>query len=258
MSHGEARMTTTSSAPILLIPARLGSTRLPGKLLADLAGEPLVVHSWRRAVASGLGPVVVAAGEPEIVAAIEKVGGRAVLTDPGLASGSDRIAAALAEIDPDRRYDPVLNLQGDWPLVQPETIRAALDSVAPPGVDIGTLAFAFKSAEDAARPNFVKAVVELAPGARRGRALYFSRQPVPHGEGPLLHHIGFYAFRRAALERFVTLPRSELERREGLEQLRALAHGMRIDVVLVDEEPFGVDTPQDLEAARALFRKQTS
>lgn len=254
-------MTTISSNPILLIPARMGSARLPGKILADIAGEPLVVHSWRRAVEAGLGPVVVAAGEPEIVAAIERVGGQAVLTDPGLPSGSDRIAAALARIDPDRKYDPVLNLQGDWPLVDPQTIRAALDSVAAPGVDIGTLAHPFRSAEDAAKPNFVKAVVELAPGARRGRALYFSRQPVPWAfkdDAPLLHHIGFYAFRRAALERFVALPQGELEKREGLEQLRALSAGMRIDVVVVDAEPFGVDTPDDLEAARALFRKLPS
>lgn len=248
-------MTTISSTPILLIPARMGSTRLPGKALADIGGEPLVVHSWRRATEAGLGPVVVAAGEPEIVAAIERVGGQAVLTDPGLPSGSDRIAAALARIDPERKYDPVLNLQGDWPLVDPETIRAALDSVQAPGVDIGTLAYPFRTPEDAAKPNFVKAVVELAPGARRGRALYFSRQPAPWGDGPLLHHIGFYAFRRQALERFVTLPQSALEKREGLEQLRALAHGMRIDVVVVEAEPFGVDTPEDLEAARAHFRK---
>lgn len=251
-------MTTISSNPILLIPARMGSTRLPGKALADIAGEPLVVHSWRRAVEAGLGPVVVAAGEPEIVAAIERAGGQAALTDPALPSGSDRIAAALARIDPDRKYDPVLNLQGDWPLVDAPTIRAALDSVQAPGVDIGTLAYPFRSAEEAARPNFVKAVVELAPGGRRGRALYFSRQAVPWGDGPRLHHIGFYAFRRAALERFVTLPQSELEKREGLEQLRALSAGMRIDVVVVDAEPFGVDTPEDLEAARAQFRKTSS
>lgn len=239
--------------PIVVVPARLGSTRLPDKPLADICGEPMIVHVWRRAVEAGVGPVLVAAAEREIAAAVEKAGGMAVLTDPDLPSGSDRIHQALQRFDPAKSYDAVVNLQGDIPTIEPAPIRAALDLLSDPEVDIGTLAAEIAREEERCNPNVVKAVVPLAPGARRGRALYFTRATAPSGAGPLYHHIGLYAYRRAALERFVALPPGILERRERLEQLRALEAGMRIDVALVDTVPLGVDTPADLDRARSLL-----
>lgn len=239
-----------------MIPARMASTRLPGKPLADILGAPMIVHVWRRACEADAGPVVVACAEPEIADAVTAAGGRAVLTSPDLPSGSDRIFAALEAADPDRRFDTVVNLQGDLPTINPVAIHAALKPLANPEVDIATLVALIADAEERDDPNVVKAVVALAPGADTGRALYFSRCPVPWGEGAHYHHIGIYAYRRAALTRFVTLPPGILERRERLEQLRALENGMRIDAALVETVPFGVDTPIDLERARMVLAAQ--
>jgi len=248
-------MTGRPENPIVLIPARLASTRLPGKPLADIAGDPMIVHVWRRATEAGVGPVVVAAAEAEIVTAVERAGGRAVLTDSAHASGSDRIAEALHRLDPQQRHDAVINVQGDLPTLEPAAIRAALDPLADPGVDIGTLATEVKTEEERRAPSVVKIAIAFAPGQRIGRALYFSRVAIPGGEGPHYHHIGLYAYRRTALERFVRLTPSALERRESLEQLRALEAGMRIDVALVDTLPLGVDTPADLARARGILAR---
>ncbi|MGE0151160.1 MAG: 3-deoxy-manno-octulosonate cytidylyltransferase [Reyranellaceae bacterium] len=244
--------------PLILIPARLASTRLPDKPLADIAGQPMIVQVWRRAMEAQLGPVVVAAAEREIVAAVEAAGGRAVLTDPGHPSGSDRIFEALRLVDPEGRHDAVINVQGDLPTLDPQSIRFALAPLADGQVDIATLVTEIASEEERQAPQVVKAVVSFAPGAKIGRALYFSRTLVPAGEGPHWHHIGLYAYRRAALERFVSLPVGVLEQREKLEQLRALENGMRIDAHLVDAVPLGVDTPADLDKARALLGRSTS
>lgn len=244
--------------PILVIPARLASTRLPNKPLADIGGAPMIVHVWRRAVESGLGAVVVAAAEREIAAAIEAEGGTAVLTRPDHPSGSDRIFEALCLLDSGKRHDVVINVQGDLPLIDPAAIRASLLPLADSAVDIGTLAAPIHDAAERDATSVVKIAAGFAPGAKIARALYFSRLPVPYGEGALYHHIGLYAYRREALERFVALPPSVLERRESLEQLRALEAGMRIDVALVDSVPFGVDTPADLAQARQLMAARQS
>ena len=239
--------------PILIIPARMASTRLPGKPLADIAGEPMIVHVWRRACEAGMGPVIVAADSPRIVAAVERAGGRAILTDPGHASGSDRIYEALLLFDPHGRHDVVINVQGDLPTIEPNHLRASLAPLDDAAVDIATLAAEISRPEERADENVVKLVgTPIGPG--RLRALYFTRAAAPWGEGALLHHIGVYAWRRAALARFVLLPVSALEARERLEQLRALESNMRIDAVLVDAVPLGVDTPQDLERVRSLLR----
>ncbi|MDF3072573.1 MAG: kdsB [Alphaproteobacteria bacterium] len=244
--------------PLILIPARLASTRLPDKPLADIAGQPMIVQVWRRAMEADLGPVVVAAAEREIVAAVEAAGGKAVLTDPNHPSGSDRIFEALQKLDPQNRHDAILNVQGDLPTLDPQSIRLALAPLAQPLVDIATLVTEITSAEERQAAQVVKAVVSFAPGAKIGRALYFSRTLVPSGEGAHWHHIGLYAYRRAALERFVSLPVGVLEQREKLEQLRALENGMRIDAHLVDAVPLGVDTPADLEKARAVLGRPNS
>lgn len=238
--------------PLVLIPARLGSTRLPRKPLADIAGAPMIVQVWRRAREADVGEVVVAADSAEIVDVVTSAGGRAVLTNPDHPSGSDRIFEALCRVDPDGRHDVIVNVQGDLPTIDPQTVRAALAPLADACVDIATLAAVIRRDEERDDPNVVKVVgAELAPG--RLRALYFTRATAPWGDGPLLHHIGLYAYRRAALTRFVGLKPSPLELRERLEQLRALEAGMRIDVMLVDTVPLGVDTPHDLERARAAL-----
>ncbi len=245
---------STPTNPIILIPARLGSTRLADKVMQEIAGEPMIVHVWRRARAAEVGRVVVAAAEPVIRDAVAGAGGEAVLTDPDHPSGSDRIFEALQRVDPECSHDAVVNVQGDLPTIEPETIRAALAPLSEEDVDIATIAAEIVDPEERSNPNVVKAVVGLAEGARSGRALYFTRATAPSGEGPLYHHIGLYAYRRAALERFVALPPGVLERREKLEQLRALEAGMRIDVALVDTVPLGVDTPADLARARAILQ----
>jgi len=240
--------------PIVLIPARMASSRLPGKPLADIAGRPMIVRVWERAVAAGVGPVLVAAAEREIVEAIEGAGGRAVLTAPDLPSGTDRIRAALETVDPGHAHDVVVNLQGDLPAIAPETIRAAVDALAATGADIATLAARIEDPADFDNPNVTKAIVAWGVGGDVGRALYFTRARAPSGEGPLFHHVGIYVFTRTALDRFVETQPSALEKRERLEQLRALEAGMTIAVARVDEVPLSVDTPDDLERARAWFR----
>ncbi len=238
--------------PLIVIPARLGATRLPDKPLLEIAGEPMIVQVWRRAREADLGPVVVAAADAAIVAVVEAAGGRAILTDPAHPSGSDRVFEAVETVDPGAAHDAVINLQGDLPTIAPEEIRATLEALAG-GADIATLAALISDPAEADDPNVVKAVLSLAKGKSVGRALYFSRARVPAGEGPLYHHIGIYAYRREALARFVALPRGVLEARERLEQLRALEAGMRIDVGIVDTVPLGVDTPADLARARTLL-----
>jgi 3-deoxy-manno-octulosonate cytidylyltransferase (CMP-KDO synthetase) len=235
--------------PLVLIPARLASTRLPRKPLADIHGEPMIVHVWRRAMEADVGQVFVAADDADIAEAVEAAGGRAVLTGSHHASGSDRIAEALEMLDPDRRYDVVVNVQGDLPTIEPEAVRAAAALLADPAVAISTLATPIRRDAERDDPNVVKAVGTRL-SERRLRALYFTRATAPWGPGELLHHIGLYAYRREALERFVALPPSPLEQRERLEQLRALEAGMRIDIALVDVAPLGVDTAEDLERAR--------
>jgi 3-deoxy-manno-octulosonate cytidylyltransferase (CMP-KDO synthetase) len=239
---------------VILIPARMAASRLPGKPLADIAGVPMIVHVLRRAQEAAIGPVVVATDSEVIAAAVAKAGARAALTRADHVSGSDRIFEALQQIDPDGSAKIIVNVQGDLPTLEPAVIAAAVSPLRDPAVDIATLAAEIRSAEERSDPNVVKVVgTPIAPG--RLRALYFTRATAPAGEGPLYHHIGLYAFRRAALENFVKLPPSPLERRERLEQLRALEAGMRIDVALVDSVPLGVDTPADLEKARAMLTK---
>ncbi len=242
-----------SSSPLIVVPARMASTRLPGKPLADIHGQAMIVHVWRRAVEAGIGPVVVACAEAEIARVIAAAGGQAVLTDPDHPSGTDRAFEAVRAVDPGGRHDVVINLQGDLPTLDPTLVGVVCDLLDNPAVDIATLAAVIADPAEVALPSVVKAVVPLNSGQRAGRALYFSRAVVPAGDGPFLHHIGIYGYRRSALERFVALPPGVLELREKLEQLRALEAGMRIEVGLVDTVPLGVDTPADLERARALL-----
>ena len=242
---------------LILIPARMASSRLPGKPLADIAGEPMILHVMRRARAAQLGPVVVATDSEAIAACVEKAGGRAVMTRADHVSGSDRIFEALDVADPRRRAAVVVNVQGDLPTLAPGDIAAAIGPLADPAVDIATLAAEISRADERTDPNVVK-VVGTPVAAGRLRALYFTRATAPAGEGPLYHHIGVYAYRRAALARFVALPPSPLERRERLEQLRALEAGMRIDVTLVASVPLGVDTAEDLERAREIIGPSSS
>ncbi len=241
--------------PIVVIPARLAATRLPDKPLAEIAGAPMIVHVWRRAVAAGIGPVVVACGDQAIADAIERAGGRAVLTDPALPTGSDRIHAALSRLDPGRLHDAVVNVQGDMPMLDPMAIRVALATLAETDADIATLAAAIADPAALHETSVNKVAAGFADPARPARALYFSKAPVPWGEGPHYEHVGLYAYRRAALDRFVTLPRGILEQRERLEQLRALEAGMSIWVSLIDPAQLGiqVDTPADLARARVLM-----
>ncbi len=240
--------------PIVLIPARMAATRLPDKPLADIEGLPMIVRVLRQAEAAGAGMVAVAAGDPEIVEAVEKAGGRAILTDPALPSGSDRIRAALQALDPDGRCDAVINLQGDMPFVDPGVISRCVALLEDqPSCDIATVVAAESGPEDRSNPDVVKAVLALEPDGRRGRALYFTRSTL-YGEGPVWRHVGIYGYRRAALMRFVELTPSPLEKREKLEQLRALEAGMQIWAAVADEAPISVDTPADLEQARAHAR----
>jgi 3-deoxy-manno-octulosonate cytidylyltransferase (CMP-KDO synthetase) len=237
---------------LILIPARMASTRLPGKPLADIAGKPMIVHVARRAAESGLGRVVVATDTAAVADAVAAHGFEAVMTRADHQSGSDRIHEALVALDRDRVVDTIVNVQGDLPTIDPATIAASVPPLADPDVDIATLGVEIAREEEKTNPNVVKIVGSpVSPG--RLRALYFTRATAPWGEGPLYHHIGLYAYRRAALERFVSLPPSPLERRERLEQLRALEAGMRIDAAVVAAVPLGVDTPDDLERARQML-----
>jgi 3-deoxy-manno-octulosonate cytidylyltransferase (CMP-KDO synthetase) len=236
---------------IILIPARMASSRLPGKPLADIAGEPMIVHVLRRAQAAKIGETVVATDSEAVVAAVEKANGRAIMTRADHASGSDRIYEALAALDPERRIGTVVNVQGDLPTIDPTDIRAALGPLSDPQVDIATIAAVIADPADRTNPNVVKVSGStVSPGRFRGTT--FTRADAT-GSGPHYHHIGLYAYRRAALERFVKLPPSANEQRDRLEQLRALDAGMRIDVAVVKSVPLGVDTPEELAKARALL-----
>jgi 3-deoxy-manno-octulosonate cytidylyltransferase (CMP-KDO synthetase) len=241
--------------PIVIIPARMSATRLPGKPLADIGGVAMIVRVLRQALAAAVGPVAVAAGDAAIVKAVEAAGGRAVATDPALASGSDRVLAALATLDPEGRHDVVINLQGDMPFIAPDVLTACVGVLAAESdCDIATAIAPEASPADRADPAVVKAIVSLAAGDVRGRALYFTRGAL-YGDGPIWKHVGIYAYRRAALACFAAAPPSPLERRESLEQLRALELGLSIWAAVVDETPISVDTPADLQAARAFARK---
>jgi 3-deoxy-manno-octulosonate cytidylyltransferase (CMP-KDO synthetase) len=244
----------TSHDILILIPARMAATRLPGKPLADIAGEPMIAHVIRRAHEARLGPVVVATDDEVIFAAVDKAGARALMTRTDHASGSDRIFEALELADPGKKARIVVNMQGDLPTLAPGDLTTAVRLLEDPAVDIGTVAAEIRDPAEEANPNVVK-VVGSPMSARRLRALYFTRATAPYGEGPLYHHIGLYAYRREALARFVGLPPSPLEKREKLEQLRALEAGMRIDVAIVSSVPLGVDTPEDLETARRMLAR---
>ena len=246
-------MSTTALKPLIVIPARMASTRLPGKPLADIDGLPMIVQVLRRAEEAGIGPAVVACGEEEIAIAVEAAGGKAILTRPDHPSGSDRVFEAVEKFDPDGNYDAIVNLQGDLPALDPDAIAAVFQPLQNVAVDIATLVAKITDPEELDDENAVKAVVSLKEGEGIGRALWFSRLKSPWGPGPHYHHIGLYAYRRVALERFVALPPAPLEQRERLEQLRALENGMRIDAAVVDTVPLGVDTPEDLARIRHMF-----
>ncbi|WP_099867098.1 3-deoxy-manno-octulosonate cytidylyltransferase [Pararhizobium haloflavum] len=243
-----------ASQTIVLIPARMASTRLPGKPLADIAGRPMIVQVAARAREADIGRVVVATDSAEVAEAVRAAGFEAVMTRADHRSGSDRVAEALATLDPDGTVSTVVNLQGDLPTIEPRSVAAALVPLGDSAVDIATLCVEIKDAAERTNPNVVK-VVGSPIGADRLRALYFTRATAPHGDGPLYHHVGIYAYRRKALQRFVDLAPSVLEQRESLEQLRALEDGMRIDAAIVEAVPLGVDTPDDLEKARDILGK---
>jgi 3-deoxy-manno-octulosonate cytidylyltransferase (CMP-KDO synthetase) len=237
----------------IFIPARMASTRLPNKPMANIAGIPMIVHVWKRAIESGLGDVIVACDTPVIADAIYQCEGKAILTDPSLPSGSDRIWNALQQLKDYESYDYIINLQGDLPTLNPSLIHNVLEPLENPEVKIATLATLIHNEEDIRNPNVVKIALSLQTSQTIGRALYFSRAAIPFGKGPYYHHVGLYAYRRSALEQFTKLPPSPLEQRESLEQLRALEAGMRIDVKLVDSSPLGVDTHDDLKKARLML-----
>jgi 3-deoxy-manno-octulosonate cytidylyltransferase (CMP-KDO synthetase) len=244
----------TDTRTLVLIPARMAATRLPGKPLLDIAGLPMIVHVLRRAEAANIGRVAVATDTPDIAAAVKSHGGEAVMTSADHPSGSDRIFEALGKLDPAGHIEIVINLQGDFPTIRPDNIRDVLGPLSDPAVDIATLAAEIHTEEESSNPNVVKAIGSRL-GQRRLRALYFSRAAAPWGDGPRYHHVGLYAYRRKALQRFVRLPPSPLELQEKLEQLRAIEAGMRIDVTIVDTVPRGVDTPADLETTRQILAK---
>jgi 3-deoxy-manno-octulosonate cytidylyltransferase (CMP-KDO synthetase) len=233
----------------------MASTRLPGKPLADIAGKPMIVHVAERAVASGLGRVVVATDSTEIKEAVEAHGLEAVMTRGDHESGSDRIYEALQLIDPNKEFDAVINVQGDLPTIDPALIKTALQPLIEGPADIATLGVEISDIQEKTNPNVVKIVGSPLAESNKLRALYFTRATAPYGDGPLYHHIGLYAYRREALEKFVALGQSVLEIREKLEQLRALEAGMRIDVEVVQSFPLGVDTPEDLEKARQVLSR---
>lgn len=237
---------------LILIPARMSSTRLPGKPLADIAGKPMIVHVAERANKANLGRVVVATDHEDVANAVKAHGMEAVMTRPDHQSGSDRIYEALTLLDPDNRFDVIVNVQGDLPTIAPHEIAAALEPLENPETDIATLGAEISVEEEKFNPNVVK-IVGSPIGKTRLRALYFTRATAPYGKGPLYHHIGLYAYKRKALQRFVSLQPSYLEKRESLEQLRALEAGMRIDAEIIETVPLGVDTIEDLEHAREMI-----
>ena len=244
--------------PLIIIPARLAATRLPNKPLADIHGMPMIVHVWQRAVQAGIGRVVVAAGDQAIVEAVIQCGGEAVLTNPALPSGTDRVYAAAQMVDPANTHPIIINVQGDLPNINPQVIKDTYQALAGGGADIATPVVLVPHDEGKDNSSVVKAIAEMPPGVLTSRAYYFTRASAPYGKGPYLHHLGVYAYKREALNQFVAAAPSLLEQRENLEQLRALALGLRIDVTLVNDIPQSVDTPADLEIVRALMAKASA
>ena len=247
-------MADANNTNLILIPARMKATRLPGKPLKKIAGEPMITHVWRIACEADCGPVVVATDEEAIAEEIVKLGGTAIITRPDHPSGSDRIFEAVNKYDPGKNYKKIINLQGDLPVLDPEVVRQCAALLENEEVDISTLAAEITEISETTNPNVVK-MVGAEIDSTRQRALYFTRATAPHGSGPLYHHIGIYGYKRESLEKFITLPPSPLEKREKLEQLRALEAGMRIDVAIVNTHPLGVDTAEDLEKARKILEK---
>lgn len=241
--------------PLIVIPARMASTRLPDKPLADIHGAPMIVRVWQRAMQADIGPVIVACDGHKIADAIREAGGTAILTDPDLPSGSDRVWQALMQYDPNAAHDIIINLQGDLPTFEPRLLQILLQAMADENVDIATLCAPITREEERTAPSVVKPVLVMQAGTRQGRALYFSRAAVPYGDGMLYHHIGVYAYRRKALETFVSLPPSPLELREKLEQLRAIEHGLHVECMIVGTVPLGVDTIEDLARARSTYEQ---
>jgi len=240
--------------PIVIVPARMASTRLPDKPLADIHGKPMIVHVMDRAAEADVGPVLCAAAEQEIVDVVKNAGYEATLTDPNHPSGSDRTWEALGNIDPDGVYDTIVNLQGDLPTLDPKLVTSVVAPLSNPDIEITTLVSEISEPAERTNPNVVKCVAAFDDARMQARALYFTRATAPYGDGPLWHHIGIYTYRRRALERFVSMPPGLLEQREKLEQLRALEAGMRIEAVRVDTVPLGVDTPADLERACEILK----
>ncbi len=241
---------------LTIIPARLASTRLPNKPLADIFGKPMIVRVYEQAKKAGLGEIVVACDSKEIAEAIENAGGRAIITDPNLPSGTDRIFAALMQIENYQQFDVVVNLQGDLPVIDPQVVVAAAQAALKTDADIATVASVIKNSDEITNPNVVKIAIAFLENSQLGQALYFSRAPIPHGAGDYYHHIGIYAYKRKALEKFVNLKPSNLEKRESLEQLRALENGMKIVVQIVDSHPLSVDTAEDLERVKTFLENQ--
>lgn len=248
-------MEAAHNTNLILIPARMQATRLPGKPMKDICGAPMIVHVWRRAMEANCGPAIVATDDETVAEAITKAGGTAIMTRTDHASGSDRISEALNKYDPDKKYNKIINLQGDLPTLDPAMVQKCAALLDNEEVDMSTLAVEIKDESEKTNPNVVKMVGSVITPTRQ-RALYFTRATAPCGEGPLYHHIGIYGFRRQSLEQFIKLPPSPLELREKLEQLRALEAGMRIDVAIVDTHPLGVDTEADLEKARAIISSE--
>jgi len=246
-------MGAANSTYLIIIPARMEASRLPGKPMKDIAGEPMIVHVWRRALEAELGPVLIATDHQEIKNAIDQVGGHCVMTNTDHASGSDRIFEALESFDKEKKYNKIINLQGDLPTLEPDLIKACAALLDDEAVDVSTLAVKITEQEERTNPNVVKMIGSPVTKEHQ-RALYFTRATAPSGDGPLYHHIGIYGYKRKSLETFISLPPSYLEKREKLEQLRALEAGMRIDVAIVETLPIGVDTRQDLEKARSILK----
>ncbi len=245
--------------PLLVIPVRLAATRLPRKPLADIHGKSMICHVWEKAIQSNLGPVLVACGDQEIVDEVNSFGGHAILTDPNLPSGTDRIKVAADIFDPQGEFNCVVNIQGDLPTLDPNLLKDVLEPLENTDADIATLATTIQDSQELQSENVVKVVLSLEESSEIGRALYFSRLPVPSGNAPHYHHVGLYAYKRNALNRFVNLSVHPLEASEKLEQLRALAHGMRIDVKVVNADTlFGVDTQSDLEKAIRIIGESYS
>ena len=242
--------------PVIIIPSRLASSRLPNKPLADIHGQPMIVLCLRRALETDIGPVIVACADEEIFSVVKEAGGKAIMTDHDHISGSDRIFEALTIFHPDCIHDCVINFQGDMPIIDPNVVRATLGPMNNESIGISTLVSKISEAADCADKNIVKAVVALTDGEKSGRAIYFSRADVPFGNGQKYHHIGLYTYRRDVLQRFVDLPVGKIERQEQLEQLRALEYGLRIEAVLVDTNPIGVDTLEDLNLVRKILEAQ--